>query len=126
MYYSYEGAFMILILLLLLALSPAPSQAQPSASERMAARLRQIASQVCAQVPANLNTLNMNAARAAYLREQLAKEQNHNRKRALRLELAIQLLRAGQTREAIAELHLPRIASPTPPLSGASPTEHRT
>ena len=96
---------MILIVLLLLALYPAPSQAQPSASERMAARLRQIASEGRAQVPTNLNTLNMNAASAAYLREQLAKAQNHNRQQALRLELAIQLLRAGQTREAIAELH---------------------
>lgn len=97
---------MILIVLLLLALYPAASRAQPSASERMAARLRQIASEVRAQVSTNLNTLNMNAASAAYLREQLAKAQNHNRKQALRLELAIQLLRAGQTREAIAELHL--------------------
>ena len=96
---------MILIVLLLLVLCPAASQAQPSASERMAARLRQLASEVRAQVPTNLNTLNMNAASAAYLREQLAKEQNRHRKQVLRLELAIQLLRAGQTREAIAELH---------------------
>ena len=72
----------------------------------MATRLRQIANEVRAQVPTNLNTLNMNAASAAYLREQLANAQNHNRQQALRLELAIQLLRAGQTREAIAELHL--------------------
>ena len=97
---------MILIVLLLLALYPAASQAQQSASERMAARLRQLASEVRAQVPTNLNTLNMNAASAAYLREQLANAQNHNRQQALRLELAIQLLRAGQTREAIAELHI--------------------
>ena len=60
-----EGAFMILIVLLLLALYPAASQAQQSASERMAARLRQLASEVRAQVPTNLNTLNMNAASAA-------------------------------------------------------------
>ncbi|MYI61468.1 MAG: hypothetical protein F4105_07345, partial [Gemmatimonadetes bacterium] len=97
---------MIPIVLLLLALFPAPSQAQLSTSERMAARLRQLASEVRAQVPTNLNTLNMNAASAAYLREQLANAQNHNRQQALRLELAIQLLRAGQTREAIAELHI--------------------
>ena len=96
---------MLLIVLLLLALCPAASRAQPSASERMVARLRQIASEVRAQVPTNLNTLNMNAASAAYLREQVAKAQSRQRKRALRLELAIQLLRAGQTREAIAELH---------------------
>ncbi|MCY3667891.1 MAG: hypothetical protein OXH81_19685 [Gemmatimonadetes bacterium] len=70
---------MILIVLLLLALFPAASQAQQSASERMAARLRQIASEIRAQVPTNLNTLNMNAASAAYLREQLANAQNHNR-----------------------------------------------
>ena len=84
---------MILIVLLLLALFPAASQAQQSASERMAARLRQIASEIRAQVPTNLNTLNMNAASAAYLREQLTNAQNHNRQQALRLELAIQLLR---------------------------------
>ena len=58
-----------------------------------------------AQVPTNLNTLNMNAASAAYLGEQVAKAQSHQRKKVLRLELAIQLLRAGQTREAISELH---------------------
>ena len=44
----------------------------------MAARLRQIASEVRAQVPTNLNTLNMNAASAAYLREQLAKAQSRD------------------------------------------------
>ena len=97
---------MILIVLLLLALYPAAPQAQQSASERMAARLRQLASEVRAQVPTTLNTLNMNAASAAYLREQLANAQNHNRQQALRLELAIQLLRADQTHEAIAELHI--------------------
>ena len=48
----------------------------------------------------------MNAASAVYLREQLAKAQSRQRKQALRLELAIQLLRAGQTHEAIAELHI--------------------
>ena len=36
---------MLAIVLILLALYPAASQAQPSASERMAARLRQIASE---------------------------------------------------------------------------------
>lgn len=96
---------MLLIVLFFLALCPAASRAQPSASERMAARLRQSASQVRAQVPTNLNTLNMNAASVAYLREQVAKAQSRDHKQALRLELAIQLLRAGQTRAAIAELH---------------------
>ena len=107
---------MLLIVLILLALYPAASRAQPSASERMAARLRQIASEVRAQVPTNLNTLNMNAASAAYLREQLAKAQRRERKRALRLELAIQLLRAGQTREAIAELHILQAQDLSPSL----------
>ena len=97
---------MLLIVSILLALCPAASQAQQSASERMVARLRQIASEVRTQVPANLNTLNMNAASAAHLREQVAKAQSRDRQQALRLELAIQLLRAGQTREAIAELDI--------------------
>ena len=107
---------MILIVSILLALCSAASQAQQSASERMAARLQQLACEVRAQVPTNLNTLNMNAASAAYLREQLAKAQNHNRQQALRLELAIQLLRAGQTREAIAELHILQAQDLSPSL----------
>ena len=42
---------MLLIVPILLAICPAASQAQPSASERMVARLQQIASEVRAQVP---------------------------------------------------------------------------
>ena len=106
---------MLLIVSILLALCPAASQAQQSASARMVARLQQIASEVRTQVPANLNTLNMNAASAVYLREQVAKAQSRDREQALRLELAIQLLRAGQTREAIAELDILQ-AQDLPPL----------
>ena len=58
----------------------------------------------------------MNAASAAYLREQLAKGQNRHRQQALRLELAIQLLRASQTHEAIAELHLLQAQDLSPSL----------
>ena len=102
----WNPEIMLLMVLILLALYPASPQAQQSASARMVARLQQIASEVRAQVPANLNTLNMNAASAVYLREQVAKAQSRDRQLALRLELAIQLLRAGQTREAIAELDI--------------------
>ena len=70
----------------------------------MADRLRQIADLVRAQIPTQLNTLNMNAASAAQLRERVAATTPGANKRQLRLQLAIQLLRTGQTRKAIAEL----------------------
>ncbi|MEE3259179.1 MAG: hypothetical protein VX293_08205 [Candidatus Latescibacterota bacterium] len=75
-----------------------------SGAERMADLLQKLARETRQRIPSDLDTYNLNSASAAYLRAQRADEKAPIRQLQLRLQLITQLLRAGQTTEAIEEL----------------------
>ncbi len=78
--------------------------AQESDSERMATLLQKLAWETRQRIPSDLDTYNLNSASADYLRAQLTDQPRPTQQLQLRLQLATQLLRAGQTQNAIDEL----------------------
>ena len=106
------------LLVILLMCCPAASGAGESSSLRMAVLLQELAHQFQQRVPSDLDTYNLSSASADNLRKQGAATSPGPQRRQLRLQMAIQLLRAGETRAAIAELENLQ------GKSGLSPTLH--